>query len=114
MTGEQIGEPGLWIDIIKLAGHDPRCHDRSTVGTAVGADEQPVIYLPAPSHATRVQRQVGTAAVAAGRVQLEALKGAGFCGTNPAKDNNPIFERDVIGICFCALVRSRRHRFQPG
>ena len=40
-AGKRIGKPGLWIDIIKLTGHDQRCHDRSTVGTAVGAGEQP-------------------------------------------------------------------------
>src|SRR6266481_4733775 len=36
-AGEHIGEPGLWIDIIKLGRHDQCCHDRGAVGTAVGA-----------------------------------------------------------------------------
>ena len=40
-AGEHIGEPSLWIDIIKLGRHDQRCHDRDAVGTSVGAGEQP-------------------------------------------------------------------------
>jgi len=40
-AGEHIGEPGLWIDIIKLGRHDQRCRDRGAVGTSVGAGEQP-------------------------------------------------------------------------
>jgi hypothetical protein len=34
-AGEHIGEPGLWIDIIKLGRHDQRGHDRGAVGTAL-------------------------------------------------------------------------------
>jgi hypothetical protein len=37
-AGEHIGEPGLWIDIIKLCRHDQRCHDRDTICSALYAE----------------------------------------------------------------------------
>ena len=40
-AGEDVGEPGLRIDIVELGGLDQRVDDRGALPTAVGAAEQP-------------------------------------------------------------------------
>jgi hypothetical protein len=40
-AGEDVGEPGLRIDVVELGGHDQRCHDGGAVGATFGAGEQP-------------------------------------------------------------------------
>ena len=37
---EHVGQPCLWIDVIKLGRHDQCCHDGCPVGAAFGAGEQ--------------------------------------------------------------------------
>ena len=39
--GEYGSQPGLLIDAVELGRHDQRRHDRGTVGSAIGACEQP-------------------------------------------------------------------------
>ena len=40
-AGENVGEPGLQIDIIELGRHDQRRHGRRPIGAAFGAGEEP-------------------------------------------------------------------------
>ena len=40
-AGEDIGKPGLRIDVVELRRHDQRGHRRRPVGTAFGAGKQP-------------------------------------------------------------------------
>ena len=44
-AGQNVGEPGLRIDVIHLGRDDQAIHDRSSLATAIGAAEQP--RLPA-------------------------------------------------------------------
>src|ERR1700748_3790571 len=39
--GEHIGKPGLRVDVVELSRHDQGGHDGSTLGTTIGAGEQP-------------------------------------------------------------------------
>ena len=39
--GEHIGKPCLRVDVVELGGHDQGGHDGSTLGTTIGAGEQP-------------------------------------------------------------------------
>ena len=38
---KHVGEPGLRIDVVEFGGHDQGRHDGGTLGTAIGAGEQP-------------------------------------------------------------------------
>ena len=40
-AGEDVGEPGLRIDVVEAGGLDERDHDGGALGAAVGAGEQP-------------------------------------------------------------------------
>ena len=40
-AGKDVGEPGLWVDIIELGGDDEAIHDGCALATAIGACEQP-------------------------------------------------------------------------
>lgn len=40
-AGEDVGEPGLWIDIVELGGDDERIEIGGTFSAAVGSCEQP-------------------------------------------------------------------------
>ena len=40
-AGEDVGEPGLRIDVVELGGDDQRVHEGGALGAAVGAGEQP-------------------------------------------------------------------------
>ena len=40
-AGEDVGEPGLWIDVVEPGSADQRVHERGTLAAAVGAGEQP-------------------------------------------------------------------------
>src|SRR5687767_10351016 len=31
-AGQHVGEPGLWIDVVQLRGHDQRCDDGGPLG----------------------------------------------------------------------------------
>ena len=39
--GEHVGKPGLRVDVVELSRHDQGGHDGSTLGTTIGAGEQP-------------------------------------------------------------------------
>jgi hypothetical protein len=41
-AGEDVGEPGLGIDVVEATGRDHRQHDGGTVGTTLAASEGPV------------------------------------------------------------------------
>ena len=47
-TGEDVGEPGLGIDVVETASRDRRQHDGGPVGSALRAGEGPI----APPKAT--------------------------------------------------------------
>jgi hypothetical protein len=55
-TGEDVGEPGLGIDVVKATGCDHRQHDGGTVGATRAAGEGPV----APSQGDASQCALGT------------------------------------------------------
>jgi len=40
-AGEDVGEPGLGIDVAEATGLDQRVRDRRPLATAIGAAEQP-------------------------------------------------------------------------
>ena len=40
-AGEDVGEPGLWVDVVELGGDDEAIHHGCALATAVGACEQP-------------------------------------------------------------------------
>ena len=40
-TGEDVGQPGLGIDVVELSGDDEAVHEGGTVAAAIGAGEQP-------------------------------------------------------------------------
>jgi hypothetical protein len=40
-ASDDIGEPGLGVDVVELGGDDQRVHERGALATAIGADEQP-------------------------------------------------------------------------
>src|SRR4029077_3493195 len=42
-AGEDVGEPGFRVDIVEAGRHDEGGHDRGSVGTAIGAGEQPCL-----------------------------------------------------------------------
>src|SRR5882757_4901437 len=42
-TGEHVGEPGLWIDVVELCGLNQREHDRGAFATSIGTGEQPCL-----------------------------------------------------------------------
>ena len=48
-TGEDVGEPGLGIDVVETASRDRRQHDGGPVGSALRAGEGPI----APSQSSR-------------------------------------------------------------
>ena len=39
--GKHVGKPGLWVDVVELSRHDQGRHGGSTLGTTIGAGEQP-------------------------------------------------------------------------
>src|SRR5947209_4887806 len=41
-TGQDVGEPSLWIDVVEATGRDHRQHDGGTVGTTLATGEGPV------------------------------------------------------------------------
>lgn len=55
-TGEDVGEPGLGIDLVEATGRDHRQHDGGTVGATLAAGEGPV----APSQGDASQCALGT------------------------------------------------------
>ena len=40
-AGEDVGEPGLRVDVVELGGADQRVHHRCSLAAAIGAGEQP-------------------------------------------------------------------------
>ena len=40
-SGEDVGEPGLGIDVVQLRGDDQGIHERGAVATALGTGKQP-------------------------------------------------------------------------
>ena len=40
-AGQHVGEPGLWIDVVQLRGHDQRRDDGGPLGAPVRPGEQP-------------------------------------------------------------------------
>jgi hypothetical protein len=36
-AGEDVGEPGLRIDVVQLRRHDQRCHDSGPIGASLGS-----------------------------------------------------------------------------
>jgi hypothetical protein len=40
-AGEHVGEPSLRVNFVELCGNDQGRHDGSTLGTTIGAGEQP-------------------------------------------------------------------------
>ena len=40
-AGEDVGEPGLGIDVVELGGDDQAVDDGGTLAAAIGAGEQP-------------------------------------------------------------------------
>ena len=40
-AGEDVREPGLWVDAVHFRGHDQAVHRRGALAAAVGAAEQP-------------------------------------------------------------------------
>ena len=40
-TGEDIGEPGLGVDVIHFRRHDQTIHDSGPLAAAIGTREQP-------------------------------------------------------------------------
>ena len=40
-TSEDVGEPGLRIDVVHFCGDDERIHNRGALPTAIGAGEEP-------------------------------------------------------------------------
>ncbi len=53
--GEDVGEPGFGIDIVKTTGGDHRQHDGGAFGAAQAAGEGPI----APSQGDAAQRSFG-------------------------------------------------------
>lgn len=49
-AGEDVGEPGLWIDVVELGGDDHCVHEGSPVTAPVGSGEEPA--FPAESQAS--------------------------------------------------------------
>ena len=41
-TGEDVGEPGLGVDVVEATGRDHRQHDGGTVSATLAAGEGPV------------------------------------------------------------------------
>ena len=39
--GENVGEPGLWVNLVELCGPDERVHQRRSFGPALRPGEQP-------------------------------------------------------------------------
>ena len=50
-TGEDVGQPGLGIDVVELGGDDEAVHEGGTVAATIGAGEQP--GFPAKGDATQ-------------------------------------------------------------
>jgi hypothetical protein len=65
-AGEDVGEPGLRIDVVQLRGHEQGCDRRGAVGTPVGAGEQPGFS----SEGEAAQRALGRVVEEARRVRL--------------------------------------------
>jgi len=42
-AGDDVGEVGLWIDAVRLAGLDQRGEDGPVLGAAIGAGEEVVL-----------------------------------------------------------------------
>ena len=40
-AGEDVGEPGLGVDVVELGGADEGVHHRRALAAAIGAREQP-------------------------------------------------------------------------
>ena len=40
-AGEDVGEPGLGVDVVELRGADQRVHHRRPLAAAIGAGEEP-------------------------------------------------------------------------
>ena len=55
-TGEDVGEPGLGIDVVEATGRDHRQHDGGTVGTMLAAGKG----LVAPSQGDASQCALST------------------------------------------------------
>lgn len=71
-SGEDVGEPGLGIDVVEATGRDHRQYDGGTVGAALAAGECPV----APSQGDAAQRSFsGVVAEADPAIFDEAGKG---------------------------------------
>jgi len=42
-TSEDVGKPGLRIDVIELGARDQRCHEGGAISAAIGAGEEPCL-----------------------------------------------------------------------
>ena len=54
-AGEDVGEPGLGVDVVELGGADQRVHRRCSLAAAIGAREQPGLA----SETERPERALG-------------------------------------------------------
>jgi hypothetical protein len=90
-AGEEIGEPSLWIDVIRLGGVDNAVHRGGALTAAIGAGEEP--RLPAE----------GPAAKAAFR---SAVREAHASVVKAARKGGPALEDIVPWL--------GRHRFHTG
>ena len=54
-AGEDIGQPGLRIDVVELGGHDQAVQEGGALTASVGAGEQPNL----PSESQAAQRPLG-------------------------------------------------------
>src|SRR4029077_8842584 len=54
-AGEDIGQPGLRIDVVELGGHDQAVQEGGALTASVGAGEQPSL----PSESQAAQRPLG-------------------------------------------------------